>query len=49
MQAQQLNEVSKVEHEVLHHDLAVLEDMVLHMGGYLLTEATRWDLSLIHI
>ena len=45
MQAQQLKEVSQVEHEVLRHDLAVLEDMVLHMGGYLMTEATRWDVG----
>ena len=45
MQAQQLREVSTVEHDVLRHDLTILEDMVLHMGGYLLTEATRWDVG----
>lgn len=45
MQAYKLREVPTAEHEVLSHDLAILEDMVLHMGGYLLTEATRWDVG----
>ncbi|MBK7219431.1 MAG: hypothetical protein IPH95_20820 [Candidatus Promineofilum sp.] len=45
MQAYQLKEGAAVEHEVLSHDLTILEDMVLHMGGYLLTEATRWDVG----
>ena len=45
MQAYQLQDRLAVEHEALSHDLAILEDMVLHMGGYLLTEATRWDVG----
>lgn len=34
-----------LDHRLLAHDLAVLEDMVVHMGGYLMTEATRWDIG----
>ena len=34
-----------VYHELLSRDLGILEDMVLHMGGYLLTDATRWDVG----
>lgn len=34
-----------VDREGLAHDLAILEDMVAHMGGYLMTEATRWDVG----
>lgn len=45
MQAYQLKEDPTAEQGVLSHDLAILEDMVLHMGGYLLTEATRWDVG----
>ena len=45
MQAYQLKEDPTAEQGVLSHDLAILEDMVLHMPGYLLTEATRWDVG----
>ena len=45
MLAYQQEEDATVYHELLSRDLAILEDMVLHMGGYLLTDATRWDVG----
>lgn len=45
MLAVQREEDATVYHALLSHDLGTLEDMVLHMGGYLLTDATRWDVG----
>jgi hypothetical protein len=45
MSAYQLQEGETIDWELLERDMAILEDMVLHMGGYLLTEATRWDVG----
>jgi len=45
MTAHQVVDHEKVDRAVLAHDLGVLENMVLHMGGYLMTDATRWDVG----
>jgi len=45
MTAHRVADHEKVDQVVLAHDLGVLENMVLHMGGYLMTDATRWDVG----
>jgi len=45
MSVQQVVQHETVGHGLMAHDLSVLEDMVAHMGGYLMTEATRWDVG----
>lgn len=45
MIAQQTTEREGADHKLLAHDLTVLEDMVAHMGGYLMADVTRWDIG----
>jgi len=45
MSIQRTAQPETVDRKALAHDLSILEDMVAHMGGYLMTEATRWDVG----
>ncbi len=45
MTARVLHEAATADHELLSHDLTVLEEMVARAPDYLMAEATHWDLG----